>query len=266
MDKIRDLVSEELNLLEQELVKIKKNHNTMFDDLSNFVQGKSKRVRSLLCFLYLKSNNIDITSEIISLLAATELIHNASLLHDDVTDDSHTRRGVQNLFDKYGSKLSVISGDYLLSLAVEILFNLKNQYILNLFLSAVKKMSEAEIKQFFSRNTNVSVEKYLCIVKGKTAPLFSACMEAAANLSGINSDVAKTFGFNFGILFQINNDMDTFSAENDKNNGIKTAVDILGIEKTLALKDNYKEELSKILISIPDNKYKTGIEDLIKLL
>lgn len=266
MDKIRGLVSEELNLLEQEFIKIKKNNSAMFDDLSDFVQGKSKRVRSLLCFLYLKSYNTDITSEIIELLTATELIHNASLLHDDVTDDSHTRRGVQNLFDKYGSKLSVISGDYLLSLAVGKILGLKNEYVLNLFLSAVKKMSEAEIDQFFSRNTDVSVEKYLCIVSGKTAPLFSACLESAAYLSGIDHNTAKTFGLNFGILFQINNDMDSVSAENDKINGIKTAVNILGIEKTLALKDNYNEELSKILISIPDNKYKTGIEDLIKLL
>lgn len=266
MDKIRALVLDELNLIEDNFYNLTKYNNVIFKDLSDFVNGKSKRIRSLICLLYLKANNIAIKKEITDLLFCVELIHNASLLHDDVIDDAHLRRGAETLFDRYGAKISVISGDYLLAIAVEKLLGISNQQVLDSFLKAVKKMTEAEITQFFLRNSNIKLEKYLDVICGKTSSLFSACIKSAAILSDICSDNAEHFGKTFGILFQINNDLDSVSAENDKKNGVKTAVDILGIEKTLALKDNYKEELSKILVNIPDNKYKQGIEDLIKIL
>ena len=266
MDAIRALVSDELNYLEKEFCEFASNNTSVFKDLECFLQGKSKRIRSLLCLLYLKTNNVDISKEILDLLFACELIHNASLLHDDVVDDSVLRRGTQTLYDKYGAKLSVISGDYILSVAVDKLMGLNNNGVLTLLFGAVKSMSEAEICQYFLRNSEISYEKYLNIIKGKTSSLFSSCLSSAALLSGLDSDIAKAFGDKFGILFQINNDLESDSAANDKKNGVKTAVDILGIEKTLALKDNYKEELKKILVKFPDNRYKDGIEGLIKLL
>ena len=266
MDNIRALVLNELNLIEDNFYRLTKQNNAVFNDLGDFLLGKSKRIRSLVSLLYLKANNINTGQKIIDLLFSVELIHNASLLHDDVIDNSPLRRNVQTLFDKYGSKLSVISGDYILSIAVEKLLKLNNECILNLFLNTVKKMSEAEILQFFSRNQDITLKKYLDIVCGKTSSLFSASMKSAAILSGIDADRAGYFGDKFGMLFQINNDLDSSSAENDMKNGVKTAVNILGIEKTLALKDNYKEELRQILAEIPDNKYKNGIEDLIELL
>ena len=266
MDTIRALVIDELNCIEKEFCDFSLKNNSVFIDLDAFLQGNSKRIRSLLSVLYLKTNNININSEVIQLLFACELIHNASLLHDDVVDESNLRRGLPTLYDKYGSKLSVISGDYILSIAVEKLMKLNNNEILKLFLNSVKRMSEAEICQYFSRNSDISIEKYLSIIRGKTSSLFVACLHSSALLSGLDVNIADNLGNLFGILFQINNDMESDSAVNDKINGIKTAVDILGIEKTLALKDNYKEELRKILTEFPDNKYKNGIEDLIKIL
>ena len=266
MDKIRALVINELNQIEEHFNVLAKHNDALFKDLCDFLLGKSKRIRSIISLLYLKANNVNIDKNITDLLFSVELIHNASLLHDDVIDNSPLRRNAQTLFDKYGSKLSVISGDYILSIAVEKLLQLKNESILNLFLNTVKKMSEAEIDQFFSRNHDIILENYLGIVRGKTSSLFSASTKSTAMISGIDVDIAGQFGEKFGILFQINNDLDYSSAENDKINGVKTAVDILGIEKTLALKDNYKEELKHILAQIPDNIYKEGIEDLIRLL
>ena len=266
MEMIRALVSDELNLIENKLYNLDDHNEAMYKDLSDFIGGKSKRIRSAICLLYLKAHNCVISDNIIDLLLAVELIHNASLLHDDVMDDSHLRRGVPNLFDKYGSKLSVVSGDYILSVAVENLLKLGDNKIFKWFLDAVKKMSEAEIKQFFSRNSDISIEQYLNISQGKTASLFVACIKSAALLSGLDTDIASDFAYNFGILFQINNDMEADSANNDLKNGVKTSVSISGIEKTLALKDNYKEELSKILKKFPDNRYKYGIKDLIELL
>ena len=266
MDKFRALVSEELSIIDDDLDSIIEQDDCIFSDLRSFLSGNSKRIRSVICLLYLKSQGINVTKKITDLLVAVELIHNASLLHDDFVDSSDLRRGVPTLFKKYGSKLSVLSGDYILSLAVKRLIMLENNGILNLFSDTVKKMSEAEITQYFSRNNEISFEKYLKIISGKTSALFSSCIKSAAVLSGIDSERAFRFGENFGILFQINNDFDSISAENDRFNGVKTAVNIIGIEKTLALKDNYKEELWQILAEIPNNAYKKGIEDLIELL
>ena len=242
MDKFRALVSEELSVIDDNLDNIIEQDDCIFSDLRSFLSGNSKRIRSVICLLCLKSQGIDFV------------------------DNSDIRRGVPTLFKKYGSKLSVLSGDYLLSLAVERLIRLQNFDILTLFSDTVKKMSEAEITQYCSRNNEISFDEYLKIVTGKTAALFSSCIKSAAMLSGINCERAFRFGEKFGILFQINNDFDSDSAENDRFNGVKTAVSIIGIEKTLVFKDNYKEELRQILAEIPDNIYKKGIEDLIELL
>ena len=266
MDTIKKLVLGELNLINNELADIEANNYLIFEDLKKFLNGKSKRIRSLITILYLKANNISISDDIIKLLSACELIHNASLLHDDVVDDSPLRRGMQTLYNKYSSKLSVISGDYILSIAVENLIKLNNNEILNLFFNTVKNMSEAEISQYFSRNSDVTFENYLEIIQGKTSSLFAACMQAAAILTGLDVNKAEKFGKIFGLIFQINNDLESESAKNDNKNGVKTAVDILGIEKTLALKDNYKEELREILTRFPNNRYTNGIKDLISLL
>lgn len=266
MENVRALVSEELDLLEFSFNNILAPDNLIYADIDAFIRGKSKRIRSLLSLLYLKMNGIKIKDDIIKLLTSVELIHNASLLHDDVIDNSSYRRGNRTLFDKYGSKLSVLSGDYILSLAANKLLKLNNTNILNVFFDTTKAMSEAEIEQYLNRNSNITLNQYINIVTGKTASLFSACMSASAILANINIDIAQQFGTKFGILFQISNDMEPESEKNDIANGVKTIIDILGIEKTLDLKDNYKEELSRLLTHFPENKYKKGIEDLIELL
>jgi len=266
MDKIRALVSDELNMIEERFSNLFEIKNNAFRDLNDFLLGKSKRIRSLICLLYLKSFGKIVQKEIMDVLFSTELIHNASLLHDDVVDNSTIRRGVPNIYYKHGPKISVLTGDYILSIAVEKLLGVNNPAVMHLFLDATKRMSEAEIIQFEGRSGNVSIERYLEIVNGKTASLFRACIKSAALISGLEVSLAERFADNFGIIFQINNDLSPESVENDKNNGTATAIDIIGIEKTLDLKDNYKKELSKVLINIPENCYKKGIEDLIELL
>lgn len=266
MDNIRALVENELNIIENYLYDCIKSDKYIFSDLNSFVLNKSKRIRSLLCLLYLKAHNVKITEDITFLTVSGELIHNASLLHDDVIDSADYRRGSETISHKYDSKIAVLSGDYLLSLAVEQLMKLHNVDILDNFIYATKKMSFAEIMQYSNRSFDVSINNYLEIIEGKTASLFSAILKCSAILSGIDINIADSFGKYFGIAFQINNDMLPDSATNDKVNGVKTALDILGIEKTLALKDNYKEEMRNCIVDIPDNVYKEGIEDLIELL
>ena len=99
---------------------------------------------------------------------------------------------------------------------------------------------------------------------GKTAGLFSAILESVLLLANGNSDLARSFGELFGIYFQIKNDLEEESAKNDKQNGVYTAKDIIGIENTLILSDNYRGKLKEMLNSLSDNEYKRGLEDLIQ--
>jgi len=266
MDKIRALVTDELEEIEHVLLNIIEKSNPTLADLNDFLNGKSKRIRSIICLLYLKANNISINKNIIILLSSSELIHNASLLHDDVIDNSHTRRNLQTLFDKYGSKMSILMGDYLLSTAVKELLKLNNNQILQFFLQCTKEMSNAEITQYLKRNKNTTIDEYIQIAEGKTAALFSAILKSAAELNGLDIKEAERLGRIFGIIFQINNDLNKESAHNDKLNGVSNITDILGIEKSYVLKDNYKEEIKNIINKIPDNKYRQGIEGLINIL
>ena len=260
------IVAEDLNKIEAKISNLVTNESDVFNDLELFISEKSKRISSIFSLLYLKLNNTEINDKLINLLSAGELIHNASLLHDDVIDDADLRRGSITLSNKYNSKIAILSGDYLLSFAVECLAQLDNKDILNIFINTTKLMSEAEISQYFLRNKEVTFEEYLKIIYGKTASLFEGILSSASILSGIDVNCAKEFGKNFGLLFQINNDMNHYSKENDEKNGIKTVIDILGIEKTNVLKDNYKQKMREDLNKYSDSQYRRGLEDLINLL
>ena len=266
MNNFRFIIEEDLQKIENNISNLIPKDNEILKDLELFISEKSKRIRSIITLLYLKLNNVQTNDNIINLLFAGELIHNASLLHDDVIDDADFRRGTLTLSNKYNPKISILSGDYLLSFAVDYINQLNNKDILKNFIYTTRMMSEAEIFQYIHRNKDVSLDEYLNIIYGKTASLFECLLKSAAILSNINSECASEFGRIFGLLFQINNDMSSSSKENDKKNGVKTITDILGIEKTNALKDNYKEKLRAFIIECPYNKYKQGLEDLINLL
>ena len=135
-----------------------------------------------------------------------------------------------------------------------------------MFLNTAKKMSQAEIKQYLLRGSTPTLKDYIDICKGKTAGLFSVSFESTALLADIDCEIAKKFGEVFGILFQINNDINKDSAEADKKNNTRTILSIEGIEKTNSLKDNYKEELRSYTVRLPNNLYRKGLEDLIELL
>ena len=127
-------------------------------------------------------------------------------------------------------------------------------------------MSEAEILQYSLRGKIPTEQEYLKIVKGKTAELFTATLEGSAILSNLDKNKAKKFAENFGILFQLKNDLEKNSAKADKKNKIYTLKDILGIAKTQALMDNYLEEIRSKIEDLPQNNYSRGLERLLGLI
>lgn len=258
-----------MDIIQKELEIVKERLGVGFVDpisgdvLKDFLLSGSKFIRSTLSILYLKSQGIEIKDDIYKILVAGEIIHSASLLHDDVVDEADTRRGKTTISKEFDSKIAILAGDYLLSKAIGELVELKDFFILEKFKFCTQMMAEAEIKQYFLREKTPCADEYIQICKGKTAGLFSVILESVAGLSGMDSEKAKSFGEIFGLCFQIKNDLNQESAAVDKINGVITANDVLGIEKTQNLLDNYKEEMRKIIKDFPENLYKKGLEGLI---
>ena len=141
-----NIFQDEINLIIENL---KSSFIEPFNDnsLEDFITKGSKFIRSKLAILYLKSQGYEINENFYKIFSAVELIHCASLLHDDVIDDADYRRGVLTIAKRFNPKMSILAGDYLLAYAIEKLLVLNNFYIIDLFKSCTKKMALAEIKQ-----------------------------------------------------------------------------------------------------------------------
>ena len=177
--------------------------------LLEFLDEPSKRIRSKIAILYLKSCGKILNDDIYSVLAAGELIHNASLLHDDIIDEAELRRGKTPVGIKISPKISILAGDYLVSQAIA---KINNSEIIEIFQACTKNMCEAEFKQFFMRGQIPSEEDYINICKGKTGALFAAILESCALLADIDRDKARLFGEFYGLYFQLKNDLEEDTA------------------------------------------------------
>lgn len=257
------LVNQEFRQLEIELNNLFRSDNDIYSYLSEFLNSPTKRIRSMVTILYLKAFNQEVN---IDLLLIGELIHNASLLHDDVIDEAKDRRGKPTLANVFNSHTAILSGDYLLSLATAKLIKLQNWNILKRFQNCIKRMSEAEILQYSLRDKIPDKNEYLTIVKGKTAELFAAILTSACEIANLDKQNAEKFAMNFGILFQLKNDLERISASKDAENKIYTLKDIIGIEKTKVLMDNYQEEIKRQIKEFPQNVYSEALEDLLGLI
>lgn len=148
MEKIAQIAKIELNLIDEGLYNLFQTENEVFKELNYFLKSPKKRIRSLLTILYTKAFSKDVN---IDLLTASELIHNASLLHDDVIDDADFRRNDKTFNKKFNSHIAILSGDYLLSLATSKLIKIQNWNVINNFQTCIQKMSEAELLQYSLR-------------------------------------------------------------------------------------------------------------------
>jgi octaprenyl-diphosphate synthase len=178
--------------------------------LNYIFRRKGKQMRPLLVFLTAKLNG-EITEATYVAATFIELLHTASLVHDDVVDDAKERRGALSINALWNSKIAVLVGDYLLSKGMLISVE-KNRFdMLEIVSDAVKSMSEGELLQLQkSRKLNIKEDDYFKIISSKTAALLSAC--TACGAKSVSEDpetiqLMKDFGENIGIAFQIRDDL-----------------------------------------------------------
>jgi octaprenyl-diphosphate synthase len=178
--------------------------------LNYILRRKGKQMRPLLVFLTARLNGEIVES---TYIAATciELLHTASLVHDDVVDDAHERRGSLSINALWNSKIAVLLGDYLLSTGMHICVEKSRYDMLEIISEAVKSMAEGELLQLQkARKLNIKEEDYYKIIISKTAALLSACTACGATSVSDDAEtiqLMKDFGENIGIAFQIRDDI-----------------------------------------------------------
>ncbi len=178
---------------------------TFPSDLKEFIcSGFSKRLRPKLIFAVLETLDLPITEEQIKVALAVEILHSATLIHDDIIDESPMRRGLTSFYKKYGAKKSVILGDYLLSIAMKLVAQIGSPQVLKIFSDNMLKICEGELQV-------QNAENYIEKITKKTALLFVCGVSSALELTEVSRNTRKNlenFALNYGIAFQIKDDID----------------------------------------------------------
>ena len=185
--------------------------NSLIDTVVNYIlKRKGKQIRPIFVFLTAGLNG-RITDSTYRAAILIEILHTATLIHDDVVDDSNYRRGYFSINALWKSKYSVLIGDYLLSRGLELSVENKDFKFLGVLSNAVKQMSEGEITQLKkSRSLDINEETYFKIIQEKTASLFSSCCMMGAISSKATEEKIKKmheFGLLVGKAFQIRDDL-----------------------------------------------------------
>lgn len=229
----------------------------MLDKVTHYIiRRKGKQMRPLFIFLTAKmlGNVSDKTYDAATLV---ELLHTATLVHDDVVDDANERRGFFSVNALWKNKIAVLVGDYMLSKVLLLSIEKDNPHMLEVVARAVKEMSEGELLQIEkARRLDITEEVYFNVIRQKTASLIATCCEAAA-LSVNRVDQAanmRHFGELVGIAFQLKDDI--FDYGEPGNIGKPTGLDIRERKMTLPLiytLNNSAPEVRKELINIVKN-------------
>jgi octaprenyl-diphosphate synthase len=232
--------------------------------LNYILRRKGKQMRPLLVFLTARLNG-EINEATFVAATLIELLHTASLVHDDVVDDARERRGALSINALWNSKIAVLVGDYMLSRGLLISVE-KNRYdMLEIVSEAVKSMSEGELLQLQkSRKLNINEDDYYKIISMKTAAIIAACTACGARSVTGDPEIIltmKDFGENIGIAFQIRDDL--LDYEGNGLTGKAPGNDIK--EKKITLPLIYALEQSanskkRHVLSIVRNKKKTKAE------
>ncbi len=213
-------IERELHKFEIELGKALNSQDRLVAEISShLLSSAGKRLRPALFFLTAKLKRTDLES-CIPVAVAIELIHSATLVHDDVVDNSDFRRGLPSVNSKWGNQMSVLMGDYLFAKAFAILTGFRSLSLIDIMSNVVEKMSEGEIQQqnqIFEADLTEQV--YLDRVKKKTALFISASCRSGGVVTGASEQEIKAmanYGHNLGMAFQITDDLLDFLGEADK--------------------------------------------------
>jgi len=265
LSEIRKPVEKEMDQFESYFNNTMKSEIPLLKIILNYIlRRKGKQMRPLLVFLTAGLNG-KISEPTYVAATLIELLHTASLVHDDVVDDAHERRGFLSINALWNSKIAVLVGDYMLSRGMEISLEKRRYDMLEIVSEAVKSMSQGELLQLQkSRKMNISEDDYYTIIRTKTAALIAAC--TACGAKSVTGDPViirkmKDFGETIGVAFQIKDDL--LDYEPNGLTGKLTGNDIKERKVTLPLihaLENSPLSVKRHILSIVKNRKKTKAE------
>ena len=264
-----DLIENELKTFEIKFKEAVSSQAPMLDRIMRYiVKRKGKQLRPMFVFLSARLCG-EINESTYRAASLVEVLHTATLMHDDVVDDSMERRGFFSVYALWKAKATVLIGDYLLAKGLLLSLDHNDYRILHILSDAVRKMSEGELLQLEkARNLNLKEDIYYDIIRSKTASLVSSACAAGAWSTTGDEDITekmRVFGENAGMAFQIKDDLFDYSSDDvgkPTGNDIKEKKLTLPLIYTLNHVD--KETRRKIIFIIKnENKEKEKIKYVI---
>ena len=218
LSKIKRPINNEMKEFEKYFRSFMKSKVPLLDIITNYIiRRKGKQMRPIFVFLSAKMLG-KINTSTYHAASLIELLHTATLIHDDVVDESYQRRGFFSINALWKNKIAVLVGDYLLSRGLLLAVENKENNLLEIVSEAVREMSEGELLQIEkARKLDITEEVYFDIIEKKTATLIASCTASGAKSVGMDEQVVATmkeFGKNIGIAFQIRDDLFDFQKSN----------------------------------------------------
>ena len=237
VEDIKNPVKEEMALFEKKFKSAMKSDVALLNKITHYIiKRKGKQLRPLFVFLTAKMFG-PVQEGTYTAASLIELLHTATLVHDDVVDDAFERRGFLSINALWKNKIAVLVGDFLLSQGLLLTTSENRIDLLNIVTKAVKSMSEGELLQMEkSRKMDITEDVYYKIIEQKTASLVAACCATGACSVTDNQDIIATMekvGFYVGMAFQIKDDI--FDYGSSKDIGKPTGIDIKERKLTLPL-------------------------------
>ncbi|NNE54959.1 MAG: polyprenyl synthetase family protein [Flavobacteriales bacterium] len=234
---IKAPIVEEMKEFERHFRQAMKSNTALLDKITHYIiKRKGKQMRPMFVFLSAKATG-EVGENSYTAASLIELLHTATLVHDDVVDDANMRRGFFSINALWKNKIAVLVGDFLLSRGLLLSVERGQFELLRIVSQAVQEMSEGELLQIEkARKLNITEEVYFEIIRQKTASLIAACCAAGANSSGADEKTTQLmydFGLNVGMAFQIKDDL--FDYGSGMNIGKPTGIDIKERKMTLPL-------------------------------
>ena len=269
---IQALMKSDLELMDQILVNRLDSNVDLISQMSHYIiNSGGKRIRPLLLLLCAKATDYEGDYHH-SMAVVIELIHTATLLHDDVVDQSTTRRGQDSANELWGNAPSVLVGDFLYSRAFEIMVEPNSMAIMRILSKATNQISEGEVLQLLNiKNAKVTQSEYFAVIERKTACLFKAACQIAGILSKCDKRIIEafgSFGIHLGNAFQIIDDTLDYESNSliigkeigdDLSEGKVTLPMIYALEKT-------SKTENKILTDAIQNANVSNIEEIVGIL
>lgn len=273
---ISNLANNELLLVMLELNKISEQHNTesnLNENIINHVLSiPGKQLRPSMTIISSKIWNEDVDYKVIKMATAVELLHIATLVHDDTVDFADTRRGEKTASNIWGPHIAVLVGDFLFATSAEYVCDTESIRLIKQFASTISDLAKGELKEIEnSNNVDSKVEDYLDIIFKKTGSLFATSSMSGALLGGAKEKDINTlysFGKNLGLGFRIFDDILDFEGDesqlgkpvgNDLKNGIMTYPSLLARDRNKNIKKDIEE-----LFNLPKNKREDAVTSVVK--